>query len=657
MATITEDKEVTNSRWIRQAFFKRNLGGAGANSSVLGNSLNYYDTTLGGNRSINPPPQYTRFSDAKLKSIAPECKGMGNYYKEAHDDNAQRISLQFGIPEYNSLSSVMANFYDRGAANLANYGNSGKGLFYTAGKALGVVFTLPLQAFYGLNYVYNRLSSVITGDPYSKFYYLNPTMALYWNAVAVMFNKIAVDMGVIDNVETSDVAAGVSTTINDYQGLLPDVIRTKGDGNRAIIDVKALSSRSQRLANSFNQKIMDIDKQIANSGVTGEEAAAAFKSQVKAMSNSGNLRAERSQYSDMPSYVEGFLKSPIGDGENIQDIVPELNDDGSAKINPDTGNLVSEGRSVRNRFEEMAKYLQGDLREGSAFVTFNVEKTGPIAHSFSNSTKAAPLKEAANAISQNSRDLTVNLAGGNLTDNAIGNAFESIIGGVKDLVGGALDSVGLQGLGAIAGGALMDMPDVYEDSNADLNQTTYKMRLATPYGNKFSILTRVYFPLCCILAGVFPRSTGKGSYTQPFLCRLHSQGFEEVKLGIMKDVQIELGTSNIGRNIDNLPTAVDVSFTVESMDKMVHMPITDSILDSVTGFSAFDEDTVFSDFLGTLAGTSLQDQYYASNRLSRATKKTIADWDSFASPAYFSQWFASTMPGKTISAFLAVGEI
>lgn len=662
---VTENAVVKDTSWVKQAFFKRKLGGAGANSRDLIDGFNFYDTTLGGNRAMNPLPQACRWADPKISTIAPSCKSMGHGYKTAIDDNAQRISLQFGLPEYNAMSTFLANFYDRKAADLARFGTASPGIMYRAGEAAGILFTLPIQTFFGINYLWNRLSAAISGNPYSKFYYMRPTMALYWNAVALLFNKVMVDMGIMDPVDPDEIKDGkipASVSLNNLKRLLPDIISgNSGDGYH--IDVKSLASRSQRLANEFNKKIMELEVQIGEAELTGEAARQAFIDGVNEIQRVKGLQPMELDRKTNKEYMDAYINSPFSDGTNVsskvvttgegEDKREVTHNQPKANETDDTGRK----RSVFERFKDIQSYVMADLQEGSAFVTFAVDKTGPISHSFSNTTKAAPLKEASNAAAQTARDLTVNLFGGNITDTIIGNTIESVLSGIKNLVAGGLSSVGLSGLDAIASGAMMEMSDVYDDSSASLNQTTYSITLGTPYGNKYSILTRVYLPLCMLMAGVLPRRTGKNSYTAPFLCRLHSQGFEDIRLGMIKDLGLEIGTSNIGRSIDHLPTQIKVSLTVETMDKTMTMPLSDSVLDDIMNFSAFDEDTTLTDFLSSLAGIDLQAQYFAVPRLKRAWRKTVADWNQFTSPAYFSQWFAGVLPGRVISGFLKAGDI
>lgn len=51
------------------------------------------------------------------------------------------------------------------------------------------------------------------GKPSSKFYYLKPTMPLYWNAVNSIVNQIAVNRGIVPRIG----GAGQSALNNNYE--------------------------------------------------------------------------------------------------------------------------------------------------------------------------------------------------------------------------------------------------------------------------------------------------------------------------------------------------------------------------------------------------------------------------------------------------------
>ncbi len=141
--TLTSDKAPTTAaqpllprddQWLRLSFIlpADNGNNIPLNSDDLSNrsfssaSLKYTDTTPGGNLCINPPPQYTWYSDihstgyrgAGLDGVyEPSLNmkagsaGMGRYYSESVDDSNQLIHMSFGVPEYNTLSAFFTGFY------------------------------------------------------------------------------------------------------------------------------------------------------------------------------------------------------------------------------------------------------------------------------------------------------------------------------------------------------------------------------------------------------------------------------------------------------------------------------------------------------------------------------------------------------------------
>jgi hypothetical protein len=221
--------DLNDGSWLRQSIFKPKRaiipeGGKGIQTkgSMVKDasqpSATFGDTGPGGNRSVNPLPQFTRFADVPLpsllsgeqpsgKSTPPKTKhlGMGRYYSEAIDSNARRIYMQLGIQTFNSLTNYFTNFYDSSQGNLANTGRVG-GFLYQAGTALGyigVFYTCPplalglilAQGIMGAIGVTDRVLADLQHIPLSKYYYVKPTMALYWGAVQFMVNQFAVNLG------------------------------------------------------------------------------------------------------------------------------------------------------------------------------------------------------------------------------------------------------------------------------------------------------------------------------------------------------------------------------------------------------------------------------------------------------------------------------
>lgn len=654
MSEVARRKEIENGSWVRQAFFVPRLGGADEHvrRALDVDPLNFYDTTLGGNRSMNPPSQFTDLCDTPMDNIIPGLTGgMGTYYAEAIDNNAQRISLQFGQPEYNSLTRFFSSYYDRDMGRLVRNGDASS-LARTAGKAFGMFFTLPVQAFFGVNYLYNRISAFLTKTPYSKFYYMKATMPLYWTAVSLLANQLATTMGLTDGRDVSEVTEDgipdkvyTSDELASLKSILPDLLI--GDGDTYGIDIYSVATRSQRLANKFRETLANIAEETNSRGeyIASVKSAIANSSTWTPPADIGNLN----------DYIARYAKSAIG-GDNREPVTttPDPNESGVA-IDTDVASTSLVSRDVETLKSFNEEFL-AQIKDGSAFVTFSVESSGSETDSFTNTTKESALSSMVNAAAGSARDVQVNLADGNLADGLIGDTIEKGIGAVKEFAGGILESVGLSGLSQLGGGAFVDIPEVYDSSTAELSTTSYKMRLTTPYGNKLSVFMNVYVPLCMILAGGLPRSAGKHSYYAPFMCRIFSQGRQDYS-GYIDSITIERGTDNVGWSKDGLPTTVDVTFTVKNIDPIMHMPITESISDKLLGFSHFDEDSALTNYMSALSSMSLYDKFYLKPRLKLAWNKTAIEWEQQFSVSRMAQMTASSWPGQLISSLAKAGEL
>jgi hypothetical protein len=683
MSNSTINLDINNissdRNWVKQAFFipgSVNLDeGAVVAAKLTARSnekkgrtyssaeIKYTDTTPGGNFAINPRPQFTRWADPKLPGLASSSKGMGEYYSEAIDDNAQRIHMSFGVPAYNSMTNFFTRFYDHEIGHLVNSGDSTPFAF-TAGRAAGFLLTLPFQLIMGASNVVSRLVSFAGGNPYSKFCYLKPTMPLYWTAVSVLVNRIAVNMGLVEGPDPSGLDGtditdtDPSKKMNYSDGLdddevrvlnrmLPDFMRSDGG-----IDIYSIASRAQKLANQHQQRL----KAIAESG--GDYANYSEKITAYLNSKLDPPRAEsyNKTYS-LPTYLDTFYKeSLIGKGDSglsKQETPMKANTATDAKAAREAAAVYAKNRiEVAKPWDDPktnGDYFQRELNDGSAFVTFNVDYEGSTSESFSNSTRSSDVESMVNSASSKARSFKFNFAGGNLGDNPLFNALESIGTAIGDFVEGGLVSVGLSGLAAMGGSAFVDMPDFWEDSTADLPKNSYTIKLATPYGNKLSILTNIYIPLCMLLAGALPRSTGKNSYASPFLCNLHSEGRNIIRMGIIDSISIERGTGGIGWSADGLPTSVDVSFSVINLNKIMHIPITDIAgpLDLLS-LSMFDEDTVASDYMAALGGLRLYDQFYFVPKMRLAWRNQMADISTWMSPSSWANYFAGTEAGNVL---------
>lgn len=170
----------------------------------------FTNTTLGGNFSINNPPQFTTFADPPTGLFADTRnqemieagmdRGMGQYYSESIDDHAHLVTLRFGVPEYKGLFTFFTGFYNIKMATLANQGRTSTSLFYLAANVVGSVLAAPINLVLFLNKGWNFMM----GRPSTRYYWLKVAMPMYWNRVNLISNHLAAVLGIVPEGDIKD---------------------------------------------------------------------------------------------------------------------------------------------------------------------------------------------------------------------------------------------------------------------------------------------------------------------------------------------------------------------------------------------------------------------------------------------------------------------
>ena len=691
---------IKDRHWVRNAFLvtQEQLSAVDQENRYFTSvSLNFTDTTPGGNLAINPLPQFTRFTDpnalvslgSNIRSSSQDrysaylgSKGMGRYYGEAFDQNQQIIYMRFGVPAFNSMTQFFTGFYNTSAGTLARTGR-GTSIFYSIGKAAGFVVSILSWKLLAVHLLGVGLRFAM-GKPSSKFYYLKPTMPLYWNAVNSIVNQIAVNRGIVPRIG----GTGQSALNNNYEfsqeetanihSLLKDVFKKEGG-----VDVMALATRAQRLA-IRRQKIM---------------------SRIFEESTNMNLRRTMD---DLSKQVQiGMNQQLVDNRPSHSEYLSKWFQAAQSQPKP-TSETPSDSATVESYLSQNAdnvgfgEFLEAEFDDGAAFASFRVNYTGSQNESFSNSVGESELANKINSMSSSSRSTTFDFAGGNLSDNPIAKVVGAAMGAVKDTLAGIADGTVLSGLAALGGAAFVDIPKHWQSSTANLARSNYTVTLESPYGNPVSQLVNIYIPLAMLLAGVLPISTGKQSYTSPFILELYDQGRCQTRLGIIDSLSITRGVGNLGFNTQGHAMAIEINFSVIDLSNIVHMPIVSGFsLDGMqTGISAgtvggavaggavggvlgaaggavvggavgaaggvasdavknvvqsinqiFDEDSLYSDYLAVLSGMSLSEQIYQLKKFKRNLTKTLADWDNWTSAANFASFAGDSVPGRLASIF------
>lgn len=700
-------ERIKNSDWVRQSFL---LTEDQMSAQILrlqsftSASFSFTDTTLGGNFTINNPPQFTRHADIKMggntglvyqnanqriidrrRSLtknygntfsqgmagangASESHGMGRAYFEVLDQNAQIVTFRFGVPEYNSMTRFLGNFYSAGASSIARTGRSGS-LFFSAGNLIGAALVLPFFPMI----VGGRILRFMMDKPASKFCYLKPTMPLYWQAVDIIANGIAVNMGLTPRYLTGEQSKIIESrdkfgpsNYKAYHELLPDIISPEGR-----INTYAVATRAQRLNSRTHQTLMERWEGVwSNDGsAEGLRKSLELEQEYLLTEVNGQIPAPDKTFNQyLEAYNSLVRNQPASEG------VDSMED--AAVLKPDeNGNDPRVDMSDGGDFWD---FFNAERRDGSNFVSFRVSNIGTVSESFNSSTGPTELAQSFNQTSSAARTKLVNFANGNLGEGMLASALEATTGAIKDLAMGVLEKLKLSGLAALGGSGLIDIPDTWQESSAQMPSTTYTIELRTPYGNAFSRFINLMFPLSMILAAALPRATGKSSYTSPFHCELHCRGRAMIRYGMITDVSITRGVGNKGWTASGEPLGIDVSITVKDFSTMMYAPITPAFTagkgillkgaveasDAIGGAGGaalvgattalmgetWDDDNTFTNYLGVLGSLSLQDQVYPMNRWRLNVSRIVSQNRTFGTLPHVMNVAMGTFPGRVINA-------
>lgn len=614
--------------WARQAFLigDEELGAAGTYDAVnrywSTAHTKFTDTSLGGNIGINPRPQFTPYADTPIKGRDADAAipninglnkgsiGMGRYYSESIDDNAQTIYLRFGVPQFNSLVSFFAKAFDPNMTAIARTGR-GPSAWYQISKIAGTIASVAAFPIIGTTLLTARTVSTYFTQSTSKFYTLKPTMHSYWSAVNMLTNYIAINRGILPFfLDNPDQKQGNpykidEATMSKMSDMMPDVFSKDGG-----IDVFAVANRAQRAA---NQQFRD-DYNAFNGSYTNFTGVV----QKAAQTRVGKPQGDHSLLNFIREHVSmSYFTSESQDTPSRLEMSP--------KIDPATG------QDKPDDMNKFSAFFDAEYNSGSQFAIFKVDHTGSAQESFSNSATESDLSNKYNSTSSQVREAKFSFADGNI----IGGTIQDILGVAGDVVSGVASGLtaGFSDALKYLGNTYVDIPKHWQSSSASLPRTSYTMQLISPYGNPISQLINIYIPISMILAGVLPLSTGKQSYTSPFLVQLYDRGRCQIQLGLIESVSITRGTANLPFTNRGRVMAVDVSFSVMDLSSIMHMPISTGALFEANMF--MDQDNILMDYLSVLAGQDIYSQLYNLPKAKLNLARQAMQFEKFLSPAYW----------------------
>lgn len=661
-----------DSDWAKASFLMSDLsmGAADLNSQIdpgtyddiqnryrSSASRKFTDTQIGGNAAVNARPQFNTYTDVPDKgrlrgrndvSIYSDAGnyGMGRYYSEAIDDNAQTIYLRFGVPQYSSLYNFFTNAFDPTYATLVNTGRR-PGALWTFGKIAGTFFTLLSFPVLTMAMVGTQIISKFFSRATSKFYTMKPTMYLYWAAVDMLVNSMVVNRGLAPKFPGGQVT---SQRIGDPFGFDSDFINIMHEKFPRIfsedgrVDIFAVALRAQAMANKlFQEEYKAIDEGDPYSFLDYVRKEGQTAKETLYVTDTGDHK--------LTAYLAHLSDKILWFGTNRDEKDKRMTEN-SPKVDPNTGDILPGGDKDQSFQDDsyandFRTFLEAEMSQGGAFAVFRVDSTGSTSESFSNAVAESDISSKLNGMVSQGRQLNFSLAGGNLGDGMIANAIEGFAGGVKDLLMGTLSGISLglsDGLLAALSGSYYDIPKTWQSSSAQLPRASYSMQLICPYGHPFSQLQNIYIPLAMLLAGVLPRSTGKQSYGSPFLCQLYDRGRAQIQLGMIESLSISRGTSNLAFTNKGQALALDVSLNIVDLSSIMHMPmgtgtLWDTLVDKGLNNPAIDEDNILYDYLAVVSGLDMYNQIYPLPRARLKAAQWYMQFGKFSSPAWSAMAF------------------
>jgi hypothetical protein len=600
-------------------------------------SVKFTDTRLGCNIGVNARPQFTPYSDIRVKGKISTRNdvtvgnnagnlGMGRYYSEAIDDNAQTIYMRFGVPQFSALTYFFKNAFNTNSLRFARTGR-GPSVWYTIGQVAGTIGAISAYPVITLTILAGRVLSVLFKRPSSKYYTMKPTMHMYWSTVNMLVNAIGVNRGLLPRqLMTSsgqDIGAKYEmdlTMLQKLHELMPEIF-TGSNG----FDMFKFATKAERLHNKAQEETFAT----LETGSADKYVGQVKKSYEDEITFAGTV--ERT----LASFLKEFAKLDYFFAEENERVL-----EATPYVDETTGNPVGEVP------DQWTKFFDAEFKQGAQFAVFKVDHVGSVQESFSNSAVESDLSNKFNSVSSQAREARFTFAEGNVTDNVVGNVVEGAAKAITDVATGALDGATFNLFSSAAGlmgGGFIDIPKHWQSSNVSLPKVTYTMQLVSPYGNVISQMQNIFIPLSMLLAGTLPLSTGSQSYTSPFLVQIYDRGRCQVRLGMIESLSITRGTTNLPFTVTGNPLGIDVSFSVLDMSTIMHMPVsTGSLFNTVTGTEdkSTDEDNILMDYLAVLSGQDMYSQIYFWPKAKLNFAKKIRNFEKLHSAGYWASYMS-----------------
>ncbi len=289
--------------------------------------------------------------------------------------------------------------------------------------------------------------------------------------------------------------------------------------------------------------------------------------------------------------------------------------------------------------------LEDEWKRGSAFLNLEVNYTGAGSMNLSNSSKETTISGTMKGVSGAARDTRISAS-----DFKTGFGFvDAGMSIVQDLFTGAMDSVKMSGLMALAGNAFTVFPKQWDDSTVSVPTANFTIELRSFTGNDIHNYLTLYPTIACLLAGALCPSTGPQSYTAPFVCEAYSRGAFAIRYGMISSLTIRHGVGNLGYNDNRRPIAFEIDVEIADLSAFYHAAISNGASPFNIFKRVFDDDNSFNDYISTITGLSIDDMVDPRRKFSLNMAKQMANVRSWWSPTQVASRMVNSTPISTLN--------
>lgn len=675
MANVNIRRQIVDDGdWLRQAFMiphkivavqgrTGTLRGRGTSSDedaamrtrfFTNARIKFSTTTPGGNLVLNPHPQFTKYTDPRIRGIGVGEFSLGRWYSDVIDDNKRYVTFCVGTAQYNSLSNFWTGFYNAEAALMARTGRTSS-VFYKAGRAAGFIVGLFSPWLVALS-IGSFAFRYLMGKTQTKYYFFKAGMPVFLNAATSVANELAVKTGLISPVIQRDSKTLIdnrnvlsANNLREINSMLPDIIDSydpetrNGNG----INLYAVMSKNARMADRAYKVVNDFYSSRSDVGSMADDAQELML----------ELREEMAIVNDparpFHKYLEEWAASGPGRSGDMGAVetlagMEGANPDGPKQVDTLVDYVAGASKDEKDD-DSWLDFYRSELNDGAGYFSMRVDTVGPVSESTMTSTGESEVQSKFNQMSGSARGTRFNLADGNVAGGGlIGEAIGAAMTAAKDVVVGLADGLGFGGAAALGGNAFVDIPKMVTGSQTNLTTMSYQIKLRTPYGNRWSRFVNLWIPFSLLFTMSMPLSTGPASYTGPFYVQCYDRGRAQTRLGVVTNFSVSRGQGNMGWNRIGEPMGIDITIEVTELSSIMHIPIS-------SGFrpldikAAFDNESLYQDYMSVLASMSLREQVYVGERLKLMMTKYMKNLDTWASVPHAMNWAGDLGLSRIIS--------